>query len=208
MRQAPTRELGTICLIHGVDVWRIRGTTGVAVRCGAQCSSAMTVALASDASRRNMARQATRTTLFMRHGANLLVCAVVVAIPPVPQELAERVFVAALGLWSAYRLCTRSPGWRALVIDFAFTVAACLATPALVTGPQFYLSNSAPVVIAGTAVVSFTLAMPVRVSLAISLGIAGAFAVGSARVVGWSHVGDIFTCITSRCSGRRHRWSA
>ncbi|WP_162625669.1 hypothetical protein [Mycolicibacterium llatzerense] len=81
----------------------------------------MTVALASDASRRNMTRQATRITLVMRHGANLLVCAVALAIPPLPHELTGRVIAAALGLWSAYRLGTRKPTWRALLIDYATT---------------------------------------------------------------------------------------
>jgi len=75
---------------------------------GAQCHSAMTEALASDASHRNMVRQATRITFLMRHGANLLVCAVVVAIPPVSHEHTTRAFALALGLWSACRLGTRS----------------------------------------------------------------------------------------------------
>lgn len=168
------------------------GTASAADSQGAKCRLAMTAALASDASRRNMAWQATRITLFMRHGANLLVCAVVIAIPALPHNEAGRVFAAVLGLWSAYRLNTRSSARRVIAIDYATTVAACLATPLLVTGPQFYLSNSVPVVIAGTAVVSFTLSMPARVSLAMTAGIAAAFAVGSARVVGWSHVGNIF----------------
>lgn len=149
-------------------------------------------ALASDASRRNMLRQANRITLFMRHGANLLVCAVVVVIPPPPNEPAARICAAALGAWAAYRLGSRSHGSRLVAIDYVTTLAACLATPVLVAGPQFYLSNSVPVVIAGTAVVSFSLSMPAVVSLAMSIGIAAAFAVGSSGAVGWSHVGDIF----------------
>ncbi|WP_418003195.1 sensor histidine kinase [Mycobacterium sp. PDNC021] len=149
-------------------------------------------ALASDASRRNMLRQAKRITLFMRHGANLLVCAVVVVLPPVPHELAARVFAGALGAWAVYRLVSPSHGSRLVVVDYITTLAACLATPVLVAGPHFYLSNSVPVVVAGTAVVSFSLSMPAAVSLAMSIGIAAAFAVGSSGVVGWSHVGDIF----------------
>lgn len=136
--------------------------------------------------------QATRITFLMRHGANLLVCAVVVAIAPGSHVLAARAFAVALGLWSAYRLGTRSPARSTLAIDYATTVGACLATPVLVTGPHFYLSNSVPVVIAGTAVVSFTLSMPARISLVMGVGIAAAFAAGAAHVVGWNHVGNIF----------------
>jgi len=78
------------------------------------------------------------------------------------------------------------------VADYATTIGACLATPVLVNGPHFYLSNSVPVVISGTAVVSFTLSMPAKVSLVMGAGIAASFAAGSASVVGWSHVGNIF----------------
>lgn len=155
-------------------------------------TSRMIDAFASDASRRNMLQQAKRITLFMRHGANLLVCAVVVVMPPLPHELAARVCAATLGAWAAYRLGSRSHDSRLVVVDYVTTLAACLATPLLVAGPHFYLSNSVPVVIAGTAVVSFTLSLPALVSLAMSIGIAAAFAVGSSGVVGWSHVGEIF----------------
>ncbi|MUL78769.1 sensor histidine kinase [Mycolicibacterium sp. CBMA 226] len=149
-------------------------------------------AIPSDAARRNMLRHATTITLFMRHSANLIVSAVVVAIPPAPHAPAARLFAAALGLWSAYRLLTRSTGTRPLAVDYVCTVAACLATPILVSGPLFYLANSAPVAIAGTAVISFTIATPPRVSLALAFGIAAAFAAGSSRAVGWEHVSDIF----------------
>lgn len=152
----------------------------------------MVDALASDAARRNMLRHAIGITVFMRHGANLLVSSVVVVLPPAPHAPAARVFAAALGAWSVYRLLTRSTGMRLLGVDYLCTVAACLATPILVSGPHFYLSNSAPVAIAGTAVISFTIATPPRVSIALAVGIAGAFAAGSSRAVGWQHVGDIF----------------
>jgi signal transduction histidine kinase len=62
----------------------------------------------------------------------------------------------------------------------------------LASGPHFYLSNSAPVAIAGTAVISFTIATPPRLSLPLTLGIAAAFATGASAVAGWNHVGDIF----------------
>ncbi len=152
----------------------------------------MVDALASDASRRHMLRQAIRITLFMRHGANLLVCAVVFAIPPVPDNGIGRVYAAALGAWAAYRLATRATSSSLLAVDYVATLAACLATPALVSGAHFYLSNSAPVAIAGTAVISFTIATPQRPSLALTVGIAAAFAAGASMVVGWNHVGDIF----------------
>lgn len=152
----------------------------------------MVDAIASDAARRNMLQHATAITLFMRHGANLVVSAVVIALPPAPHAPAARLFAAVLGTWSAYRLLARSTGTRPMTVDYLCTIAACLATPILVSGPQFYLANSAPVAIAGTAVISFAIAAPPRVSLALALGVAAAFAIGSSRAVGWNHVSDIF----------------
>ncbi|MUL78929.1 hypothetical protein [Mycolicibacterium sp. CBMA 226] len=152
----------------------------------------MVDALVSDASRRHLLWQARRITLFMRHGANLLVCAVVIAIPPVPHVVVGRGFAGALGVWAAYRLAARSTGSWLLAVDYLFTLTACLATPVLASGSHFYLSNSAPVAIAGTAVISFTIATPPRLSLALAAGIAAAFATGASRIVGWNHVGDIF----------------
>lgn len=145
-----------------------------------------------DASRRNLLRYAKLITLFMRHGANTLVCAVVLIAPPAGNATAGRIVACALGAWSLYRLANRSTGSALLAVDYAATIAACLATPVLVAGPHFYLANSAPVAIAGTAVVSFTLATAVSVSPALVVGIAAAFATGASVVVGWSHVGDIF----------------
>lgn len=152
----------------------------------------MVDALASDASRRHLLRQATRITLFMRHSANLLVSVMVVVLPPIATCVAGQVLAAALGIWSAYRLATRSTRRSLMVIDYGAAIAVCLATPMLVSGPHFHLSNSAPVAIAGTAVVSFSLSTPLRVSLALTLGIAAAFAAGASKVVGWDHVADIF----------------
>ncbi len=152
----------------------------------------MVDALTSDAARRNMLRHATGITVLMRHGANLFITTVVVALPPAPHAPAARLFAGALGAWSTYRLLTRSTGTRPLAVDYLCTIAACLATPILVSGPHFYLANSAPVAVAGTAVISFTIATPPRASLAVAVGVAAAFATGSSRVVGWNHIGDIF----------------
>jgi len=49
-----------------------------------------------------MLRQATRITLLMRHGANLLVCLVVVAVAPAADNVISRAFAAVLGVWSVY----------------------------------------------------------------------------------------------------------
>jgi signal transduction histidine kinase len=152
----------------------------------------MVDASAFDASRRNLLRYATLITLFMRHGANAIVCAVVLAMPPTSNTLAGGTLAAGLGAWSIYRMITHSPGRQIMAVDYATTIAACLATPILVSGPHFYLSNSAPVAIAGTAVICFTISTPVRVSLVLTAGIATAFATGAAEVVGWGHVGAIF----------------
>jgi hypothetical protein len=139
-----------------------------------------------------MLRQATRITLLMRHGANLVVCLVLLVVRPFHPTSAGVLLAGGLGSWALYRLASQSISTRLMAVDYLTTVAACLGTRLLAAGPHFYLSNSAPVAIAGTAVISFTISTPVRLSLAMAMGIAGAFAAGSAMMVGWSHIGDIF----------------
>ena len=130
--------------------------------------------------------------VVMRHTANLLAAAVALADPASGTRLPGRLLLGALGVWAIYRLATRSHSPRATAIDFAFTVAVCLAIPLLVDDPGFYLSNSAPVVVAGTAVIGFTVALPARLSFAVAALIAASYATGAAAVIGWPHVPAVF----------------
>ena len=97
-----------------------------------------------------------------------------------------------LGCWAVFRVLTRSPSAFLCAVDYVLVLATCLALPALVCGPGFYHSNSAPVAVAGSAVISFAVSLPVRISLAMTAGIAVAFACGAAKAMGWSDVASIF----------------
>ncbi|WP_250160728.1 ATP-binding protein [Mycobacterium senriense] len=46
--------------------------------------------------------------------------------------------------------------------------------------------------IAGTSVIAFSVALSARVSLPMTVGVAAAFACGSASEVGWAHLGEVF----------------
>ncbi len=139
-----------------------------------------------------MISRAAMVALLMRHCAVVIVAAVVLVGPRPDTALAGKLLAGILLLWSTYRLLTRSPSALLTAMDYALTIAVCLSIPALVTGAHFHTSNSAPVAIAGTAVISFAVALPTRLSLAMTLGVTASYAVGSAAVVGWPHVVEIF----------------
>ncbi|MBJ7341589.1 ATP-binding protein [Mycolicibacterium sp.] len=146
----------------------------------------------ADASQRHLASRAARIGVIMRHTANLLVAIVVLANHQPTVGLPGRLLVGVLGAWAIHRLVTRSLSPAVTAIDLSLVIAVCLAIPWLVDGPGFFLTNSAPVAVAGTAVISFAVALPVRWSFVTTLVIAASYAVGSASVLGWSGVSDVF----------------
>ena len=128
----------------------------------------------------------------MRNCANALVAVVALADPVSAVQPSGRWLLAALGLWSLYRIATRSQRGVLLIADYLFVLLVCAATPALVYGPDLAARNSAPVAIAGTSVIGFAVALPACASFPMTVGLAVAFAFGSASTVGWAHVRDIF----------------
>jgi signal transduction histidine kinase len=141
--------------------------------------------------RRHMVRHAGAIALLMRHSANVVVTIAVLLLSPAAAPAGETL-LGILGIWAVYRLATRIQSGSYIAIDYAFTMAGCFAIPTLVSDKHFYTANSAPIAIVGTAVISFAVSLPPRVSLPMTAGIAIAYAVGSAQVVGWTHVGEIF----------------
>ncbi|MCF6385880.1 ATP-binding protein [Mycobacterium sp. MBM] len=142
--------------------------------------------------RRHIIDRTSQASFLMRHAANVLVALTMIVDVAHFAAPTGRFLLAAVGVWSAYRLATRSSR-RALVgVDFAITVAVCLALPLLVSGPDFHRANCAPVAVAGTAVIAFTLSLPARLSVPMALTIATAYAYGSAQVIGWSQVHEVF----------------
>ncbi|SHT78400.1 Signal transduction histidine kinase-like protein [Mycobacteroides abscessus subsp. abscessus] len=127
-------------------------------------------------------------SLFLRHGGSLVVYVVMLATSCTPGPVGTA-FTGAAGAWSGFRLITRSTAAAFTAADFVVVVAACLAVPAL--SADVDLATLGPLAIAGTAVGSFTGLSP-RFNIALTLGVAAAYAVGAASVVGWSHVADNF----------------
>lgn len=147
---------------------------------------------AAGASQRQMTRRAATVGLLMRNCANVVVAAVSLLDPVSTVQPSGWSLLGVVGLWSLYRVATRSQRTALVAVDYAMVLAVCLALPLLVADPNFYTRNSAPVAIAGTSVISFAVTLPARVSLPMTLGIAAAFAAGAARAVGWPHVGEVF----------------
>lgn len=161
------------------------------VRRARSAAGSPTTASADDVSQRQLMRRAATVGLLMRHTVNLLV--VVIALLD-PQSVAQRpaqALLIALGLWSGYRLATRSHHPLCTGIDLLFVLALCAAMPYLLQDPLFHSYNTAPQAIAGTAVVSFSVSVPARASLPMSIAIATIYAYGGATVAGWNHLGDI-----------------
>ena len=146
----------------------------------------------ADASQRQLMRRASTVGLLMRNCANLVVAAVTLADPSTAARPSGKWLVAALGLWSLYRIATRSQRGVLLIADYLFVLLICTATPALVHGPELAARNSAPVAIAGTSVIGLAVALPASASFPMTVGIAVAFAFGSASTIGWAHAREIF----------------
>jgi signal transduction histidine kinase len=144
------------------------------------------------AAQRQMARRAATVGLLMRHCANAVVVVVTLLDPDSLATSSGRWLLAVLGVWSLYRIATRSQSRSAIALDYVLILAVCAAIPLLLTDPGFYTRNSAPVAVAGTGVISFAVALPARVTLPMTLCIAAAFAAGSARIIGWEHVPHVF----------------
>jgi hypothetical protein len=145
----------------------------------------------SDAAQRQLLGRAATIGLLMRHSANLGVAAVTLANPDSDARPLGKVLMWVIAGWAVYRISTRSPHWRYTAVDYGFIVAVCAAIPLLETDPHFYASNSAPQAIAGTAVISFAVAIPVGRSLAMTALVAVAYAWGAAALVGAEHLGSI-----------------
>ncbi|MEW5808598.1 MAG: ATP-binding protein [Actinomycetota bacterium] len=146
---------------------------------------------ASAASRRHLLARAARVGLLMRHTVTVGVAVIGLADPLGADGSRGRALLVAAAVWSGYRLATRSPRAAWLVGDYLMAVSVCLAIPVLVPDATFYVSNTVPQAIAGTAVVSFSVSVPARVSAALTVGIAACYAVGAANVIGWEDLGSV-----------------
>lgn len=114
---------------------------------------------ALDVSQRQLTRRSATVGLLMRNCVNLAVALIALADPNSQAQPTGRWLLAALATWSLYRVLTRSHDDRFIVVDYGFVLAVCLAIPVLISDPQFPSYNAAPQAIAGTAVISVSIAV-------------------------------------------------
>ncbi|QEN11955.1 sensor histidine kinase [Mycolicibacterium sp. ELW1] len=143
------------------------------------------------ASHRHMLEPAARVGLLMRNCVNLVVASVTLADSGSSAEPRGVWVLGALACWSLYRVLTRSRRALPFAVDYLLALVVCVAIPLMLHDPQFYSSNTAPQAIAGTAVVSFAVSVSPLVSLPMTLGIAVAYAWGSAQILGWDRLGPV-----------------
>lgn len=146
------------------------------------------IAAAGDLALRHLLGRAASTGLLMRHCAILIVAIINVATPAPHALPAGKWLIGATAVWSLYRLSTRSARSVLVGVDYLLVLGVCAAIPLAVSAPDFYVNNSAPVAIAGTAVVSFSLMLGARISLAMTVAVALAYAWGTAQVIGWQQL--------------------
>ncbi len=143
------------------------------------------------AARRHLLLRAATVGLLMRHCVNVIVSAVALCDNRADLQSGGRWLLITVLSWSLYRLWTRSRSVAPAAVDLALTLAVCAALPLLTADPAFYLTNSAPQAIAGTAVVSVAVSFPIRVSLPVCVAIAVSYAYGAAGVIGWERTGSV-----------------
>lgn len=144
-----------------------------------------------DVSRRHLMERAATVGLLMRHCVNVGVAAIALAEPASGVTPGGRWLLAGVLLWSLLRAATRSQTYPVTAVDFGVTLAVCAGIPLLVSDPGFYLSNSAPQAIAGTAVVSFAVSLPAVITFPMTIAIAAVYAAGTAGVVGPEQVWSV-----------------
>lgn len=144
-----------------------------------------------DAALRQLSRHAATVGLLMRSVVNVVAAAVTLVDPHSMTLGSGRWLLGAVAVWSLYRILTRSVGGLPGAVDYVLVIAVCLGIPLLVPDMQFHLFNSAPLAIAGTAVIAFSVSVTAWVSLLLALGIAVAYACGSAAVIGWEQVSSV-----------------
>lgn len=129
--------------------------------------------------------------MLMRNCVVLIACGIALVDRASLASAAGMHLMAAVFGWSLYRVVTRSHRPVFDVLDFVAVIAVCLGIPLLTADAMFYSHNTVPQVIAGTAVISFSVELPASASLLTAAGVAGAYAWGSAAVVGSHHLWSV-----------------
>ncbi len=114
--------------------------------------------------------------LLLRHGVFVVVAVLYWVAPGSPPP--GLALTSLLGGWSVFRLVARGSGSGWSVLDLVVVSAYLVSTPWLVVDSSFVSDTSAMLAVAGTAVISFTVAVPPRWSAVATVVVVAAWVVG------------------------------
>lgn len=154
-------------------------------------STALRVAGAGPA-RRHLSRRIGLVCLLVRHTTSLVVAVLAaVADGDVAADPSGRLLLIMLGLWSAYRLATRSQLWQFTAADFCWIVAVGCSVGMIIGGAAAFETHNAAETIVGVALATFVIEIRPSVATPMTVVIVSAYAWGTAQVVGWHGVGRV-----------------
>lgn len=130
--------------------------------------------------------------LLVRHTTSL-VAALLAAVAggDVAAHPSGRLLLMLLGLWSVYRLATRSQLWQFTAADFCWIVAVGCGVGMIVGGAAAFETHNAAETIVGVALATFVIEVRPSLATPMTLVIVSAYAWGTAQVVGWDDVGRV-----------------
>lgn len=132
-------------------------------------------------SHQHVVRRTALAGMMMRSCINGWVAGVTLCDPRPHLAPIGAAILAILVTWSLYRLVSRSLGRNVQIVDLSLILVAIALTPAIAPQTTFTLSSSTTQVLAGTAVASFGVAVPARLSAVIALTIALTYTWAAAR---------------------------
>lgn len=139
--------------------------------------------------RRHLSHRAGLVCILVRHNTTVVVAALaVIAGSEIAARPEGRLLLIAAGVWSLYRLATRSQLWQFTAADFGWTVAVACGVPMLVSGPTVLESSSAPEAIVEVALATLVIQVRPRIAAPMTIVVAGSYLWGIAQVAGWRGV--------------------
>lgn len=136
-------------------------------------------------SERQVIRRGQDLAIILLNTVTLVAASSTLLLPWTPDSTAGTILLAALGCWAGFRLFTRSRALGFQLVDFGYVLTVAAAIPWFESNPGNLYTNSVPQVIAGTAVIAFTMAQPPKVSFPAAALITLAYAFGCAQMIGW-----------------------
>lgn len=130
--------------------------------------------------------------LLVRHTTSLVVAVLAaVADGDVAAHPSGRLLLILLGLWSVYRLATRSQLWQFTAADFCWIVAVGCSVGMIAGGAAAFETHNAAETIVGVALATFVIEIRPGLATPMTVVIVSAYGWGTAQVVGWDDVGRV-----------------